>query len=129
MSWVMHHFGETLVTAERGGEFPTGTGPSAPNPCAEELGYSATPFGAHYYDFSVLDVPGEHIGARERLTRELYNIDDLELSLEGARRLAYAEPTERPSAYALAVMMNLLTPGSDALTLFSDAIDRLMGSA
>jgi hypothetical protein len=72
---------------------------------------------------------GRTSGARERLARELYDIDDLELSLEGARRLAYEEPIGRPSAYALAVMMNFLTPGSHALTSFSDAIDRLMGSS
>ena len=129
MSWVMHHFGEALVTAERGREFPVGTGQSEPNPCAEELGDSAIPFGARYDDFSVLGIRGEHFGARERLARELYDIDDLELSLEGARRLAYEEPIRRPSAYALAVMMNFLTPGSDAMTVFSEAIGRLMGAS
>jgi hypothetical protein len=70
-----------------------------------------------------------HHDARMRLADELYSEDDLDLSREGANRLAYEGPIDRPSAYALAVMMNFLTPGSDALTLFSAAIDRLMAGA
>lgn len=63
------------------------------------------------------------------MANELYDEDDLELSWEGANRLAYQERINQPSAYALAVMMNFLTPGSDAMTLFSEALDRLMRGA
>lgn len=92
----------------------------------KQLGESATPFGARYDDFAVLDIHSEHHAARRRVANELYDEDDLELSWEGASRLAYQERINQPSAYALAVMMNFLTPGSDALTLFLGALDRLM---
>jgi hypothetical protein len=99
------------------------------HPCADQLEDSATPFGARYDDFTVLDIRDEHHAVRKRLADELYQEDDLELSRTGANRLAYREPIHQPSAYALATMMNFLTPGSDALTLFSGAIDRLMAGA
>jgi hypothetical protein len=129
MPWVMHHFAEALVAAERGHpEYGRGE-QTEPNPCAKQLGESATPFGARYDNFAVLDIHGEHHAARRRVAKELYDEDDLELSWEGASRLAYQERISQPSAYALAVMMNFLTPGSDALTLFSEALDRLMRGA
>ena len=126
MPWVMHHFAEALVAAERGHSYFGGGERSEPNPCAQQLQVSATPFGAGYDDFSTLDVWGGYHAARMRLANELYREDDLELSCEGANRLAYQERINPPSAYALAVMMYFLTPGSKALTRFSEAIERLM---
>ena len=66
-------------------------------------------FGADYVNFTSLDVGQEHQRAHRDLADELYREDSLELSRAGANRLAYAEPVGRPSAYALAVMMNFLT--------------------
>jgi hypothetical protein len=125
MPWVMHRFAEALVVAEQG-DPGFGGDRSEPSPCAKQLKASATPFGARYDDFSSLDVRDEHHAHRMRVAAELYQEDGLELSLEGARRLAHQERIDRPSAYALAVMTNFLTPGSDALTRFARAIDRLM---
>jgi hypothetical protein len=60
MPWVMHHFAEALVAAERGHpEYGRGE-QKEPNPCVTQLGESATPFGARYDDFAVLDIHGEH---------------------------------------------------------------------
>ena len=129
MPFVMHHFAEALVAAERGQPDYGRGDQTEPSPCVKELGESAIPFGARYDDFAVLDIPGEHHAARRRVAAELYDEDGLELSWEGVNRLAYQERINRPSAYALALMMNFLTPGSDALALFSEAIDRLMARA
>lgn len=125
MHRVMHLFAEALLVAE-GSYSYSEADPSEPNPCAEQLKQSAIPFGARFDDFTVLDVWNEHHAVRKHLADELYRQDELELSYEGAKRLAYEAQIEQPSAYALAVMLNFLTPGSDALTLFSEAIDRLM---
>ena len=125
MPWIMHRFTEALVTIEQGRPTAPGADHGTPNPCAAELGRSAAPFGADYVDFTSLDVGQEYQRARRRLADELYNDDSLELSRSGANRLAYQERVERPSAYALAVMMNFLTT-TDAIPRFSEAIDRLM---
>lgn len=129
MPWVMHTFVEALVAAERGHTYFAGGERSEPSPCVRQLEESATPFGAGYDDFSTLDVRAGHHAARMCLASDLYREDDLELSRQAANRLAYQEPINSPSAYALAVMMNFLTPGSGALPRFSEAIDRLMASA
>jgi hypothetical protein len=129
MPRVMGRFGQALLKAERDQLSGAGTGPAAPHPCAEELARSALPPSQVYRDFSVFDVHQEHHQARLGRAEELYREDDLALSLEGARRLAYAEAADRPSGYAVVSMMNFLTPGSEALPRFSDAIERLMGSA
>ena len=125
MPWVMHRFAEALVTIEQGHPTAPGAGHGTPNPCAVELRHSAAPFGADYVDFSALDVPQDYQRTRRELADELYDDDSLELSRSGANRLAYQEPVKRPSAYALAVMMNFLTT-TDAIPRFSDAIERLM---
>jgi ribosomal protein RSM22 (predicted rRNA methylase) len=125
MHHVMHQFAEALLVAEGTSSYSSAD-PSEPNPCAEQLKQSAIPFGARFDDFTGLDILDEHHAARKQLADELYREDELELSYEGARRLAYEAEIDQPSAYALAVMLNFLTPGSDALTLFSEAIDRLM---
>jgi hypothetical protein len=96
-----------------------------PNPCARELERSRTPFGADYIDFSDLDVKERHERARHRRARELYDDDSWELTRAEAYRMAYEEPADRPSGYALAVMMNFLTK-ADAIPTFSLAIDKLM---
>lgn len=128
MHHVMHLFAETLLEAE-GSYSSLEAGPFEPNPFAEQLKESAIPFGARFDDFTALDIWDEHHAVRKHLADELYREDELELSYEGARRLAYEAQIDQPSAYALAVMLNFLTPGSDALTLFSKAIDRLMSGA
>lgn len=126
MSWVMHLFAEALHLAERGQLSTAEAGrPVEPNPCASELGRSRTPFGADYTDFSELDIREEHELARRSRARELYDDDSWGLSLTGAYRMAYEESTNRPSGYALAVMMNFLTT-DDAIPKFSLAIDKLM---
>jgi hypothetical protein len=122
MSSVMHHFAEARLMAERGHFAPV---TDSRNPSEAELEQSATPFGAMHRDFTTLDIPVEHQQARQRLADELY-WEDSELSRAGANRLAQAELIRQPSAYALAVMMNFLTSGSDALQKFSEGIDRLM---
>lgn len=127
-SWVMHHFAEALAMLEQG-RHPSDDGLLGPNPCAAELEGSSTPFGARYEDFAGLDIPGAHHTTRKHLADELYYTDDLELSRQSANRLAYQERIGKPSAYALAVMMNFLTPGSDTLMDCSEAIDRLMAGA
>jgi ribosomal protein RSM22 (predicted rRNA methylase) len=129
MPFVMHRFAEALVTAERGHPDVDGVIQAEPNPCASGLQSSSTPFEVRYDDFTSWDAWAVHHHGRRRLADELYREDDLELSREGANRLAYAEQINQPSAYALAVMMNFLTPGSDAIAVFSEAIDRLMTSA
>jgi len=129
MPRVMHYFAESLVVAERGHPDADGIAQADPNPCATELASSFPPFQAHFTDFTDLDIPAAHHQARMRLAAELYHDDFLELTRAEAKRLAYEGQIDRPSAYALAVMMNFLTPGSDALTLFSEAIDRLMHGA
>jgi hypothetical protein len=126
MHRVMHHFAEALTAAEQG--LPV-VGSPGPSPCLEVLRSSSTPFGARFDDFTRLDVRAEHHQARQEAARELYEDDDLQLSLEGARRLAYTGPATVPSGYALGVMMNFLTPGSNAMSLFSGAVDRLLTSA
>jgi hypothetical protein len=126
MPWVMHRFAEALHLAERGQLSTTKAArPVAPNPCAGELERSRTPFGADYTDFSELDVRKEHELARRSRARELYDDDSGELSLTGAYRMAHEERTNRPSGYALAVMMNFLTT-DDAIPRLSLAIDKIM---
>jgi len=127
MPRVMGRFGQALLMTER--NQLSGADPSAPPPCAEELARSALPPSQVYRDFSVFDVHHEHHQARLVRAEELYREDDAALSREGARRLAYAEAADRPSGYAVASMMNFLTPGSRALSRFSDAIERLVGNA
>jgi hypothetical protein len=117
MHHVMHLFAEALLRTEEGYSRFGDADRSEPNPCAEQLKQSAIPFGARFDDFKALDIWNEHHAARKRLTDELYRDDDLQLSYEGASRLAYEARIDQPSAYALAVMMNFLTPGSDALAL------------
>lgn len=96
MPWIMHRFAEALVMAERGRVGADDGHQLEPNPCAEELDRSSTPFGADYADFSALNVQEEHQRARRILADELYWEDSLELSRAGANRLAYAEP-DRPT--------------------------------
>lgn len=126
MPWVMHRFAEALLMAEQG-QLTTAEAvhPVEPNLCARELERSRTPFGADYTDFSKLDIREEHEHARHSRARELYDDDSWGLTLAGAYRMAYDEPTNRPSGYALAVMMNFLTT-ADAIPRFSEAIDKLM---
>ena len=124
MPWVMHHFAEALVVTEQGRLRPAEAAVD-PNPCARELERSQTPFGANYGDFSVLDINEQHQRARQRRARELYDDDSWELTRAEAYRIAYEESTDRPSGYALAVMMNFLTT-NDAIPKFSLAIDKLM---
>jgi hypothetical protein len=124
MPWVMHRFAEALVVTEQG-RFSTVEAAVEPNPCASELERSRTPFGANYTDFSDLDIKEQHERARHRRARELYDDDSWDLTRAGAYRMAYEEPTARPSGYALAVMMNFLTT-DDAIPRFSQAIDKLM---
>jgi ribosomal protein RSM22 (predicted rRNA methylase) len=117
MAWVIHHFAEALVAAERGRpDYGLGE-QTEPNPCVKQLGETATSFGAQYNDLAVLDIRGEHNAARRRVAKALDDED------------RFAWEVIPPSAYALVVMMNFLTPGSDALTLFSEALDRLMRGA
>jgi hypothetical protein len=101
-----------------------GADQAVPNLIAEELKWSARPFGADYSDFGTLDVGQEHHRARGAMAEELLN-GDWDLGRSGARRLAYGEPVGAPIAYALAVMMNFLTT-TDAIPRFSGAIARLM---
>ena len=117
MAWVIHHFAEALVAAERGRpDYGLGE-QTEPNPCVKQLGETATSFGAQYNDFAVLDIRGEHNAARRRVAKAMDDED------------GFVWEVIPPSAYALVVMMNFLTPGSDALTLFSEALDRLMRGA
>lgn len=126
MPWVMHRFAEALIMVERGNPNATGSdGPVEPNPCINELGRSQTPFGADYADFSQLNLREEYNNARQRQVRQLYDDAWLDLSWSEASQLGRQEPAERPSGYALAVMMNFLTT-TDAVSLFSEAIERLM---
>jgi hypothetical protein len=129
MPWIMHRFAEALIIMEQGGGDTDADCRREANPCLEQLKQSSVPFGADYADFSGLDVQEEHQRARRSLADELYWDDSLELSRAGANRLAYTEPIGRPSSYALASMMNFLTPTDDvpdAISKFSEAIDRLM---
>jgi len=129
MNWVMHHFAEHLVMIERAGhvsESSAASSAGAPNPCAAQLAASATPFGARYADFSLLDLRREHNRSRHQIADELSN--ELDISLQDALRLAYREPINVPSAYALILMTNFLTT-PDAVPQFRDAIQRLMGTA
>ena len=43
--------------------------------------------------------------------------------------MLFRSAADRPSGYALVSMMNFLTPGSQALPRFSEAIERLIGGA
>lgn len=129
MPQVMRRFAEALVQVEQGRLGRARDNLTEPQPYAEELARSAAPLSAVYRDFSVLDIHKEHHEARRRRAEELYWDDELALSREGARRLAYEETADRPSGYALAAIMNFLTPGSDALPRFSEAFDRLMRGA
>jgi len=127
MPGLMHQFAEALVVTEQGQMFSAADAvlPVEPNPCARELKQSRTPFGVDYDDFSVLDIKEQHRRGRHSRARQLYNDDDLGLSLSGAYRLAHEEPSDSPSGYALAVMMYFLTM-DDAIPRFSQAIDKLM---
>jgi len=127
MSHVMRRFAQALLLVEQDQARGVGATRAGPHPCGEELAHSALPLGEVYRDFSVFDVHREHHRARLQQAEELYREDELELSLEGANRLAYADAADRPSGYALVSMMNFLTPGSQALARFSEAINRLMG--
>jgi hypothetical protein len=133
MPRIMHCFAQALVVVEQARFDAEASDYSESDPCLDQLKASSTPFGATSGDFSVLDVRAEHHRARRRLADELYWDDSLGLSRAGANRLAYGEPTSRPSGYALAVMMNFLTPGmnpeDDAVSTFSEAIERLMGGS
>jgi hypothetical protein len=128
MPSMMHNYAEALLLSEAGRRVD-GSSPAEPNPCFEELQRSSMPFGVRFRDFTVLDVRAEEQRIREARAWTLYEDEYLALTWEEAKRLAYAGWADRPTAYALAVMMNFLTPGSDALALFSEAIDRLMASA
>jgi hypothetical protein len=128
MPSMMHNFAEALLLVETGRGLDGSTA-SEPNPCSEELKRSALPFGVRLRDFTVLDVRAEEQRSREARAWTLYDDEYLALTWEQAKRLAYEGWAERPTAYALAVMMNFLTPGSDAMTLFSEAIERLMAGA
>jgi hypothetical protein len=129
MPKVMCRFGQALLMVERNRADGAVASRAEPHPCAEELARSAVPIGEVYRDFAVFDVHSEHHLARRQRAEELYREDELALSREGANRLAYAEAPDRPSGYALVSMMNFLTPGSQALARFSEAIERLMGGA
>lgn len=117
MPWVMHRFAEALHGAER---YPFGTVEAAclgePNPCVRELERSRTSFGADYTDFAELDIRKEHNLAQRSQANELYDDDSWGLGYWIA---------DRPSGYALAVMMNFFTT-DDAIPRFSQAIDKLM---
>jgi hypothetical protein len=118
MPHVLHCFAEALLLAEQGQLHPH-AGESEPNPCITELRSSSTPFGAHFDDFTTLDVAG----ARRRRQRAAQEMDD-----EDAQWPSWEWPAP-PGAYALAIMMYFLTPGSDAMRRFSEAVDRLMTGA
>lgn len=119
MPWVMHRFAEALHLAERGQlSIAEAVCPGEPNPCARELERSRTSFGADYTDFSELDIRKEHNLAQRSQANELYDDDDNPWGL--VYRIV-----DRPSSYALAVMMNFLTT-DDAIPRFSQAIDKLM---
>ena len=123
MPWVMHNFAEALMLAEQG--TLGGAAGREPNPCATDLARSRPPFSAQYADFSALDVRAEHHLGRHRLARQLENDDRLWLSPGEIKQIAYHGPIDKPSSYALAVMMNFLTT-TEAVPKFADAIDRLM---
>jgi len=129
MPQVMRRFGQAVLKAEADQAVGADTGRAEPHPCEQELARSAFPLGEVYRDFSVFDVHREHHLARLQRAEELYREDELELSREGANRLAYAEAADRPSGYAVVSMMNFLTPGSQALIRFTEAIKRLIGNA
>jgi hypothetical protein len=128
MPQVMRSLVEALILVEQRRLGGTQAGLITP-PYAKELARSAAPVSAVYRDFSALDIHKEHHQARHRRAEDLYRDDELVLTGEGARRLAYEEVVDRPSGYALATMMNFLTPGSNALSRFSVALDRLMHGA
>jgi hypothetical protein len=124
MPWIMNHFALALALIEQGHAVAPEADRGTPNPCAAELERSPAPRGADYADFSALNVRREHERARHALAEQLYN-EDSDLSRSAAFWLAHQEPVRRPSAYALAVMMNFLTT-TDAIPRFADAIERLM---
>lgn len=126
MPWVMHNLAEALMPVEQGKIGAMGSKqPREPNPCIQELEQSRPPFGAQYADFSTLDVRTEHLQARQRLAYQLTNDDWWGLSPAEVNQIAYHDPIDTLSSYALAVMMNFLTT-TDAIPSFSEAIDRLM---
>lgn len=128
MSSAMHHFAEQLIQTEQG-PHPHQSATETlhvPHPYAIELAASATPFAASYEDFENLDLQGEHNRARHQLAHRLE--DELDISLQYARQLAYEEPIGVPGGYAIALMTNFLTT-TDAVLKFSDAVRRLMNGA
>jgi hypothetical protein len=126
MPWVMHNLAEALMLVEQGKIGVMGSEqPPEPNPCIQELERSRPPFSVQYADFSSLDVRVEHQQARQRLADQLTNDDWWGLSLAEVNQIAYHDPIDTPSSYALAVMMNFLTT-TDAVPRFSEAIERLM---
>jgi hypothetical protein len=129
MPRVMRRFAQALFLLEQDQIGSLGTGLAGAYPCGEDLARSAFPLGEVFRDFSVFDAHHRHHDARLQRAEDLYRDDDLELSLEGARRLAYKEAPDLPSGYAMVSMMNFLTPGSDAFTRFSGSISQLMRGA
>lgn len=126
MPSVMHYYAEMLLVVERGQPTAQGVAPSTtPNPCMVELEASALAFHARYDDFAALDIHQRHHEARRDLAYELYSDPYDNLSWADASQIAYESATDRPSGYALAVMMNFLTT-TEAIPLFSAAIDKLM---
>jgi hypothetical protein len=119
MHRVMHYFAESLVPAELG-QLHRDDAESQPNPCIAELSSSPPPFRARFDDFTALDVGAARRRAQQQSTEEMYEDDALVWRWEEAAQ---------PGAYALAIMMNFLTPGSEAMLRFSEAVDRLMTGA
>lgn len=125
MPWVMHQFAEALVVREQNPAVP-GAPTSSTSSSIAELERSSTPFGARYTDFSDLDIRRTHNNARRRLADEFYEDEFWDLTSRAeANRMAYTQDIDWPSGYALAIMMNFLT-STDAIPLFSDALERLM---
>ena len=127
MSRAMHYFAEQLIMIERGQDphRPAAAPINSPNPYAAQLASSATPFGAGYDEFEMLDLRGQHVWEREQVARQID--DELSIGRATARRLAHEEPVGVPSAYALALMSNFLT--TQDVSRFEAAIRRLMGEA
>ena len=119
MSWAMHHFAEHLILTESGRSGAQDT----VHPLSAELAASAVPFGASHNDFQFLDLRNEHHAARNAIAVQLQ--DELGVSIERARSLAYEEPIQTPSAYGVVLMTNFLTQAA-AVLKFEESLQRVM---
>ncbi len=94
---VLHHFSEHLLMARR---IPPGELPAR------------LPFRRYQGELRGFSASSAHYAKRARIQQAIareYELDDDPISPGMARRLAYQEPTEAPSAYDLIVMCYFLT--------------------